>query len=81
VEMKIDLEGAYVLITGTNSRYLVFFLRWAEPVYPAIHLDRPSVLIPAAFRICRANPATARFNPGHKGLNPAAVPQFEFFSP
>ena len=49
---RSNLEAASCY-PGTNSPYLALILRWAEPVYPAVHLDRPSALIPAAFRICR----------------------------
>jgi hypothetical protein len=38
---------------GNNSPYLAFLLGWAEPAYPAAHLDRPSAWLPAAFAYCR----------------------------
>src|SRR6266571_3027519 len=43
--------GSNPALTGTNASYLRYVLRWAEPAKPAVHLERPSASIPAAFGI------------------------------
>src|SRR6266571_3855770 len=64
--------GSNPALTGTNASYLRYVLRWAEPAKPAVHLERPSASIPAAFGIsAQIRPLLASNSATRHGNRPA----------